>query len=323
MSGDHQRRDAPSHAKPRHLRRLPIVLAAILVAICLVIFAAVIHSMWMTVSEESGSTRYDIASGLPIRLSDMDLLDKETAYIAITARRLDEESGTVTLQMSGHRVCDACRSLSLQLFALDGDPEDWWGLPPSETLDLPTETNPFSGSVTLPVAGHPQRYPLDAYDLQLAVALVSGMADGETEYMTSDAMRERQILVAVNEQIPRFQMEQPAVITVPPDAKDRGLVSALDLQFRRPSYLPLIAALLIALILISSVLSTVLQDTGEVFLGIGSIILGVWGISSIIVQTSYKGLTFIDLSLATVIMIVLLGITVRAALIVARRPGSG
>ncbi|MGI9252443.1 MAG: hypothetical protein ACR2J8_01750, partial [Thermomicrobiales bacterium] len=196
-----------------------------------------------------------------------------------------------------------------------------WGLPPSQMLKLPEHTNPFTETITMPIMGSPQRYPLDVYMLRLAEAVVHTNPDGTTIYMTAKEMDDEHILIAVNEKLPRFWMKQPSVMQLPEDAQARGLISAISMKFVRPLYLPLVSGLLVSLILISSVMSTVLQGTGEVFLGIGSIILGVWGISSIVVQTAYKGLTFIDLSLATVIMVVLLGITIRGALVIARRPG--
>jgi hypothetical protein len=305
------------------LRKLPLVLAGILLAVCVTLFGVIVHSMWTTLREEAGSTRFDLLTGSVISASDLTLQQDEITYLAITAVALDEATSSVTVRISGHRVCKTCEPLTLQLFALDRDPEDWWGLPPSDSFDLPNETTPFTQTLSLPLFGSPQRYPFDSYGLQMGVSVEQGQGGGEVTYLTADDLRQQQILLAVNEQVPRFRMVTPTSVPLPANVVERGMISALDLEFRRPAYLPIVAILLIALIFISSVLSTVLQETGEVFLGVGSIILGVWGISSIVVQTSYKGLTFVDLSLATVIMIVLLGITIRGALVIARRPSRG
>ena len=48
-------------------------------------------------------------------------------------------------------------------------------------------------------------------------------------------------------------------------------------------------------------------------LGIGGIILGIWGVRSVVVQTELPDVTLIDLILAFVILVLLLALSVRAA----------
>ena len=48
-------------------------------------------------------------------------------------------------------------------------------------------------------------------------------------------------------------------------------------------------------------------------LGIGGIILGIWGVRSVVVQTEIPDVTLIDLILAFVILVLLLFLSIRAA----------
>ena len=148
---------APAGGDAPPVRRLPLVLAGVLVAICAIIFAVIMHSMWTTLREESGSTRYDLLTGKPITVADVTLMNAETTYVAITAVTLDEGTLSSTFRISGHRICSKCDPMTLQLFALDRNPDDWWGLPPSDSVKLPEETAPFTEILTLPVSGLPQR----------------------------------------------------------------------------------------------------------------------------------------------------------------------
>jgi hypothetical protein len=304
----------------RHLRKLPLVLAGILVAIVLLVLVASMFSMWQTLKEESGSDRYNLLTAAPVQASAVTLADEDAVYLAVTATNLDEDTQVVDLRVSGHRTCSDCPETTVQFFALDANPGDWWGLPPSASLDLPAQTRPFTATVSLPVTGMPQRYPLDSYQLLLGLAVQQRDERGALQVMTREQLERSDIVGAVNEQLPRYRMVPPVVTALPPEAARRGLVSALDLTFSRPLFLPMVAGMLVALIFISSLLSTVLQETGEVFVGLGSLVLGVWGISSIVVQTAYRGLTLVDVSLAAVIMIALVGVVIRGALVIARRP---
>jgi hypothetical protein len=86
-----------------------------------------------------------------------------------------------------------------------------------------------------------------------------------------------------------------------------------ELVWERPLYLRILAALLVVLISISGVFALGLRTVHELVLGIGGIILGIWGVRSIVVQADLPDVTLIDLLLGFVILILLVGLSVRAA----------
>jgi hypothetical protein len=71
--------------------------------------------------------------------------------------------------------------------------------------------------------------------------------------------------------------------------------------------------LLVILISASAVFALGLRTLHELVLGIGGIILGIWGVRSVVVQTELPDVTLIDLILAFVILVLLLALSVRAA----------
>ena len=71
--------------------------------------------------------------------------------------------------------------------------------------------------------------------------------------------------------------------------------------------------LLVILISASGVFALGLRTLHELVLGIGGIILGIWGVRAIVVQTALPDVTLVDAILAFVIMVLLLALAMRAA----------
>jgi hypothetical protein len=85
------------------------------------------------------------------------------------------------------------------------------------------------------------------------------------------------------------------------------------LQWQRPLYLRIVTVLLVLLISASAIFALGLRTLHELVLGIGGIILGIWGVRSVVVQTALPDVTLIDLLLAFVMLVLLLALSIRAA----------
>ena len=70
---------------------------------------------------------------------------------------LDEDLGSITLALSGHRICpnDVCSTLTVNLISLEDDAGVRRALPPSATMTLTPDQEIFSQTVQLPVRGQP------------------------------------------------------------------------------------------------------------------------------------------------------------------------
>ena len=75
----------------------------------------------------------------------------------------------------------------------------------------------------------------------------------------------------------------------------------------------ILTIVLVLLIAASAIFALSLKDLEDLLLGIGGIILGVWGVRSVVVQTELSDLTWVDIALALVILLLLLALAVRAA----------
>ena len=87
-----------------------------------------------------------------------------------------------------------------------------------------------------------------------------------------------------------------------------------ELRFERPVHQEILAVLLIALIAVSAIMAVALRTISDLLIGIGSLILGIWGVRSVLVPSSLSVVSSIDLALSVIILFVLLGLSFRAAL---------
>ena len=86
------------------------------------------------------------------------------------------------------------------------------------------------------------------------------------------------------------------------------------MRLERPAYLKDMAVTLIVLIAISAVLAVFTREFSELLLGIGGLILGVWGVRSVLMPQPVPAVTTIDLALSWVIFLLLFGLALRAAM---------
>jgi hypothetical protein len=93
-----------------------------------------------------------------------------------------------------------------------------------------------------------------------------------------------------------------------------GFLAVQALTFERPAYLKVLAVVLVVLIAISATLAMFTRGIDELALGFGGIILGVWGVRSVLMPQSLSTVTAIDLALSWLILLLLLGLAVRAML---------
>lgn len=243
-------------------------------------------------------------------------------YLDIAVVELDEAKSLATLRVSGDRTCAAaCPHLQLALFSLSGALTRRVGLPPSATVALPPDAQQLSTTVHLPVSGRPSRYPFDTYDLVLAANLQVIEPDGTITPLNPETQSVH-TYVSLQSQLQRLSMSPPRSIdprTVSAEAGPDGFLYVRALEFWRPLYLPVLAVLLVLLIAGAAAYSVRTQPVNQLLLGVGSLVLGVWGIRAILVPGVPPYVTAVDLALSLVILLLLGGIIARAVLY-ARRP---
>jgi hypothetical protein len=300
---------------PRHRTRLALVATVVVACGVAAMLPLAADSMRIVLGNQSAPL-YDLLTGEPVTPDAAAAASSASTYVNFGLVALDPIGGSATLAVSGNRRCAGpCEPVTFTLTGLDDDADQRRGLPPSATLTLSPTDKVFSRSVQLPVRGRPGLYPFDDYLLWLGVAGVATAPDGTTADLRPDMLAGQATFT--------LQNRIPGILMSPPVALDPQVLRSVTdpfafltvqaLKFERPLYLKVLAVALVLLIAATAALALFLRTIEELALGIGGLILGVWGIRSILMPQALPTVTAVDLALSWVIVLLLLGLTVRAA----------
>ena len=303
--------------RPHHVwYRLALLLTIVLVIVVVVSLPIAVRSM-QEVLGRAPEPLFDLVTGEVVAPEAAAAAEQEITYINLGMVDLDDSTGELTLAVSGNRLCgDACPTLDITFLALDDDADQRRGLPPSATLTLAPDDLIFSETVQLPLRGQPSLYPFDTYQVWLGIGGVATMPDGTTIDVRPETMGGRAELTLQN-RIPDMIMDPPTPIdpAIAGAAADPfAFLAVHEIIFERPAYLKVLAVVLVLLIAVSATMALFTREVNDLALGIGGLILGVWGIRSILMPQGVSTVTAIDLALSWLILLLLLGLALRAAL---------
>ena len=297
------------------MHRLALAQAVLLVLVVILALPIAFRSMGIVLTERQEHTLYEFPGGAALSGEDADALEQIETFFNIAAIELDEAGGNISLAVSGHRICDdACPTLDLTLFSLDDDAEIRRALPPSATINLKPEDEVFSTTVNLPVRGQPSLYPFDEYTLWMGLTLAIEL-DGERVFLDENSITDHADITVQN-QLRDYTMAPPLTLDL---ADVQGMNDPLDflgaqrLYFDRPVHMEIMTVLLVTLIAVSAVLAIALRGVSDLIVGIGGLVLGIWGVRSVLVPQPLPVVTSVDLALSVIILFVLLGLSVRTA----------
>jgi hypothetical protein len=287
-----------------------LLLAAVVIAL-----PVAVRSMGVLLTGGQARTLYAFPSGQPLTGPASEAETDAVNYFNIAAIDLNEEQGSITLAISGHRICpDACATITFTLVSLDDDADVRRALPPSAPLILKPDEPIFSQTIQLPIRGQPSQYPFDDYLLWLGLT-GSVVQDGDTQPLMVEMLSERAVITTQNQlrdylMVPPAEID-PARVSTPTDPQE--FLGVQQLRFERPAHQEILAVLLIALIAVSATIAVALRTMSDLLIGVGSLILGIWGVRSVLVPSSLSVVSSIDLALSVIILFVLLGLSMRVA----------
>jgi len=243
----------------------------------------------------------------------------------VTVATLDEVQRLVTLRVSGHHICrPACDwSDRVTLFALAENPGETEGLPPSGSVSMPPTAVDVTHTFQLPIRGNPIRYPFDAYWIRLGIVHQRVYPDG-TLYTLTPRDEPGHMFMTIQEQLSRQWMSPPAPLDPqgvqgPEDPYE--YLQVFDLSFARPLYLQVLSVVLVLLAAAAAAYAVFMGPFHDLFINSGALVLGVWGIRSILTPQNMYFVTAIDIALSVVVVFLLGAISVHALLIFHKRSG--
>jgi hypothetical protein len=138
---------------------------------------------------------------------------------------------------------------------------------------------------------------------------------GVTTSLTEASIRGHAFLTVQN-QLRDFTMQTPVEIN-PERAQSNADVfdffGVQELRFERPIHMKILTVLLLLLITVSALTAVAMRDVSDLIVGVGSLVIGIWGVRSILVPQPIPVVTSVDLALSVVILFVLLGLLLRTA----------
>lgn len=302
--------------QPRHRHRLALALTLALIVLVLVSLAFALGSMRTQLLGEQTVDVYDLVSGRALTPADA-ARTLSHSYVTIGFVDINEGSQVASLSVAANRTCPtACPTLDVTLFAVANNAAVRRGLPPSATVTLRPTDHLFMQTVQLPIRGQPSLYPFDTWQIWLGLTITDVRPDGARVPMAVDQLPSHATFTLEN-LLPDFLMAPPKPISPQQVAAVHDplpFAAVQGLAFTRPAYLKVLAVILIVLITVSGLLAIFTRAMNELVLGVGGLILGIWGVRSILVPQPVPTITAIDLALSTVILLILLGLTVRTAL---------
>jgi hypothetical protein len=299
---------------PRH--RAALAATVVLVVTVLALLPPAARSLVVELLGDPENTLYEVAPDRTIVAVEPGRRTASAIYANVVVAGIDENTRMATLRISGQRACSpSCPAARLVFFALQDDAATRRALPSSAALPLAQNDALLTGTVQLPVRGQPSLYPFDTYQLWIGVVGLVQAPDGaEHPVRPEDLHRNMQITLQAD--LARLHMKLPTWIE-PDRVRAAGdpvsFLYVFGLSFQRPEYLKALSIVLVLLITMSGWLAVLLRPIHDLFLGIGGVILAVWGIRGIIVQETLPYVTAIDLVLSGVILCLLLVLVVRAA----------
>jgi hypothetical protein len=291
------------------------VTTVIVLMVVLILLPMALSSMWGELRGQGTERVYDLFTGTEVA-HDAPIPTNAT-FVNITVNKLDEANGVAALTLSGHRVCPAlCPALTATFYSIGHDAARRHGLPPSATVTVPSNEGSYTYTIELPIHGSVQMYPFDDYVLSLGLVISADFPGGVRQIVDEREVLRQGAVMTIENRVARMNMSppipiDPATARAPSDPFTFLVVD--ELLWERPAYLRILTALLIVLITISGIFALGLRSLHELVLGIGGIILGIWGIRSIVVQSELPDITLVDLLLGLVILLLLVGLAVRAA----------
>jgi hypothetical protein len=294
---------------------LSFILTLIVVVLVLGMLPSTAISMVQELRTQAEGQLFDMFTGEHVPLNGT--MEPHTTFINVTVTNIDEASMMASLTLSGHRECPvACPETTATFYSIGNDAARRRGQPPSASVTVPADEGNYTYQVELPIRGKPQRYPFDDYTLLLGVVVENTFPGGITMPVTRAEVASHLVSFTLEDLVTRLDMVppqtvDPAAVRSPNDPTDFMLVDAL--QWQRPRYLRILTVLLVLLISASGIFALGLRSLHELVLGIGGIILGIWGVRSVVVQSPLPDVTLIDLVLGFVMLILMLALAVRAA----------
>jgi hypothetical protein len=138
-----------------------------------------------------------------------------TTLLNLNVISIDEWQRLATVRVSGEHVCNAACPFTERILFVSIPPaqQTGQGMPPNQTVDFPNASQVVTKDVQLPITGDPERYPFDAYRLNVATIEQHVFPDGHIDSLEGDAALGT-LFLTLHMEAPRMAISRPSAINL-------------------------------------------------------------------------------------------------------------
>lgn len=249
--------------------------------------------------------------------------------IHLIVATLDVVQQSATIDVTAYQVCPAActDAFELQLISAFAEGPHDEGVPPSASVSIPAQGSEINATVHLPLQGTPIRYPFDSYDLAFGAVLARLDADGTPRPLTPAEVgwgAEGQVFLTLEEKVAGLDMSTPRELSpdqIPVVGTAYPFLVVSEVAFTRPFYLKVLTVLLVLLVVAAAAYTIFIQPVDQLVVNVSALMLGIWGVRSILISPGGPSITAVDLSLSLVILFLLAAVAVRTLTFLYARSG--
>lgn len=307
----------PTKATPRLGPRLGLIAVGLLVLVTGVLLPFAV-----------GSALHDLAAPPTPRLyrlgpSQQPAPQHLRIHLIVTA--LDVAQQQATIVVTAYQVCPAACTDTYELLLISAFAEGRHdeGVPPSATVRIPAQRTEINETITLPVQGTPIRYPFDTYDLNFGAVLMHESGTGAPRPLTP-AEAEGHVFLTLQEKVQALDTSAPRSLSadsIPVVGTVYPFLVVNEAAFARPFYQRVLTVLLVLLVAAAAAYAVLIRPVDQIMINAGALMLGIWGVRSILVVSGGPTITAVDLALSLVMLFLLAAIAVRTLIFLYARSG--
>jgi hypothetical protein len=290
----------------RHSYRAGFLIATVAVIISVVLLPFALISLVSADHHPVAQHDFDVMKG--------HALHGEWTKLNVATVSINEAAGSMSLRVTGYHYCmkQCDKPERVEFYSVHADPKGALGAPPSASIDLAGRTTVIDQLITLPISGNLIDYPFDHYHLLLGITLSKVSTAGTTTPFSRTATNSA-LDVSVNNAVPRLTLAAPKEERASLQSPARVTYDSLTaLDFSRPTYLQILTALLTMLIVLAAAYGVLFRPFTQIIPTIGGLVLGVWGVRSLLVGSYPPDSTGVDLVLEGAILLLLLAVGIRS-----------
>jgi len=240
--------------------------------------------------------------------------NREYVNLEVLTKEIDFVNKKIKINVNGYHHCDVfCGKYKTRLHISNFffKKENVKRLPYSIIIEVPESTTEFEKEVTLPISGEIFNYPFDKYRADISIA-IERLKEGHSNFLNQ---RNSNITLLMNDKIPRLETLPPIIIkNLDIIATEYPSAIAFSSVHERPFYIKYIVSLLVIFLIATTAATILLTEFYQLITGGAGIILGIWGVRSLLLGDLPTDISILDIILTLIVIGTLISLVIKSVI---------